>query len=136
MTRISKINDFVSDFESKYGLDAGGSCYIVKNDFYLEIISSYEDDKSIEGPLKYINPVWSKIKVTEGDLISVTKNGCFIEIKEVEGFVECRPEPTSKEMEPKLDRFPDDYLEKIGNDIISSKPMSFEERKKIIITRA
>lgn len=135
MTKITKIDDFVSDFGSMYGLEAKGNCYLVNSDFYLEIISSYDEDKSIEGDIKYVTPFWSRIKVSDGDLISVTKNGCYLELKDFDGFVECRPEIESKDTEPKFDKFPNEYLDSIGKNILSSKPMSFEERKKVTMSR-
>ena len=71
----------------------------------------------------------------QNDIISVTKSGCFTQLKDYDGFVECKPENLSKEGEPKFDRFPKEMLRKIGKDIINSKPMTFEERGKIIIAR-
>lgn len=133
MNKISKIDNFTRDFKSKYGLESEGSSYIVKNDFYVDVISSYEIEEIGNPPL--VKPVWSRIKLINGDLISVTSQGVFVELKDFEGFIECRPETTSKEGEPSFDKFERAKLNKIGYDMIESKPMTFEERKKLIINR-
>jgi hypothetical protein len=133
MPRILKIDNFEKDFKPEYGLDSDGSCYIVKSPFYIEIISSYEIEEL--GTPPKIKPVWSRIKLMQNDIISVTKSGCFAQLKDYDGFVECKPENLSGEGEPKFDRFPKEMLRKIGKDIINSKPMTFEERGKIIIAR-
>lgn len=133
MSRILKIDNFEKDFEPKYGLDSGGSCYIIKKSFPLEVISSY-DIEELEEPKK-LKPVWSSIKCLEGDIISITKSGSFIQFKDYIGFIECRPENISKKGEPDFDRFPKDMIKKIGKNMIDSKPMTLEERAKLIIAR-
>jgi hypothetical protein len=134
MPRILKIDNFEKDFKPEYGLDADGSCYLVISSFYLEIISSYETEEL--GTPPKIKPVWTRIKLLQNDMISITKAGCFVQLKDYEGFVECMPENLSKEGEPKFDTFPKEMLRKIGKDIIDAKPMTFEERGKLIIARA
>ena len=134
MSRILKIDNFQKDFKTEYGLDSDGSCYIVKSPFYIEIISSYEIEE-LGKPAK-VKPIWSKIKLLQNDVISSSVGGCFVQLKDYDGFIECRPENLSKEGEPKFDRFPKEMLRKIGKDVINSKPMSFEERNKLIIARA
>lgn len=133
MPRITKLDDFSKDSKSRYGLESGGSCYIVKDPFYLEIIELYKIEK-IETP-QTLKTQWSKIKTMEGDLISVTDSGCFIELVGYNGFVECRPEKIGKEGEPSFDSLPQGYLEKIGRDMIDSNPMTFDERGKVIMSR-
>jgi len=133
MRRIFKIDNFTKDSKSKYGLDSGGSCYIVTQPFHIEIISAYPIE--VLGTPNKLKYEWNKIKLYNDDVISVTNSGCFVELKGYDGFIECRPERTSKEGEPSYDRFPIKSLEKIGKGMISSNPMSFEERKKVVITR-
>lgn len=132
MPRILKIDKFTDSFKSSYGLETG-FCYLVKSPFYLEIISSYEIVEIGEAPS--VKPVWSKIKAAPEDLLSVTNSGCFIELNDYNGFIECRPERTSKEGDPSFDSFPSNSLNKIGKDMIDCKPMAMEERKKVIIVR-
>lgn len=134
MSRILKIDNFENEFKPEYGLDSDGSCYLVKSTFTAEIISSYEIEEIAKPPK--IKPIWSKIKLNENDVISVTKAGCFLQLNDYDGFVECRPENLSKEGQPKFDKFPKEMLRKIGKDIINSKPMTFEERTKLIVARA
>lgn len=134
MPRILKIDNFQKDFKTEYGLDADGSCYIVKDSFYIEIISSYEIEEL--GKPQKVKPVWSKIKLMQNDVISSSIGGCFVQLKDYDGFIECRPENLSKEESPKFDAFPKELLRKIGKDVINCKPMSFEERAKLIIARA
>lgn len=136
MPNILKIDQFQKDFKSKYGLDADGSCYLVKSPFYLEIISAYDREDKKSNHISKVKPVWTRINTQDGDVISVTASGCFIQLNDYTGFIECRPENLSNEEEPKFDKFPNDMLKKIGKDIIDSKPMSFEERSKITIARA
>lgn len=133
MNRISKIDNFTSDFKSKYGLEAGGSSYVVKKDLYVEVISSYEIETI--GEPNILKPIWSRIKLIKDDLLSVTSQGVFLELKDFEGFLECRPESSSKDGEPSFDKFDKESISKIGKDMISSNPMTFEERKKLITNR-
>jgi len=133
MSKILKIDNFAKSNKSKYGLESGGTCYLVKSPFYLEVISSYEIE-SLGKPNK-LKEVWSKVKVAPEDIISVTDSGCFLQLKDITGFVECRPEIFSKKGEPDFDTFPKESLTRIGMDMIDSNPMTFEERKKLIITR-
>jgi hypothetical protein len=133
MAKISKIDNFVKDFKSKYGLESEGTSYVVTKEFYVEVISSYKIEKIGEPPI--VKPQWSKIKLEKNDIISVTSSGVFAEIKGFDGFLECKPERYSKEGEPSFDRFEKSNLSKIGKDMITSKPMTFEEREKLIITR-
>ena len=117
MSSILKIDQFQKDFKSKYGLDADGSCYLIKSSFYLEIISSYESENKESNHISKVKPIWTRINTHDGDVISVTTSGCFIQLNDYTGFIECRPENISKEGEPKFDKFPDDMLKKIGKDI-------------------
>jgi len=133
MPRILKIDSFSKEFKSNYGLDSGGTCYMVKEPFYLEIIQSYDIDK-IQTP-QTLKMKWGRIKTTKGDLISVTDSGCFIELVGYNGFVECRPEKIEKGGTPSFSSLPGEYLKKIGKDLINSTPMSFDDRNKVIITR-
>jgi len=133
MPRILNIDKFQKEFKTEYGLDSDGSCYIVKNPFYVEIVSSYEIEE-LGKPAK-VKPVWTKIKLLQNDVISSSNGGCFVQLKDYDGFIECRPENLSKEGEPKFDRFSKEMLRKIGKDIINSKPMSFEKRSKLIVAR-
>lgn len=133
MPRILKIDNFTKEHKSNYGLDSGGTCYMVKEPFYLEIIQSYDIDK-IQVP-QTLKMKWGKIKVSKGDIISVTDSGCFVELEGYNGFVECRPEKIEKSGEPSFSSLPGEYLKKLGKDMINSVPMSFEDRNKVIITR-
>ncbi len=134
MPRILKIDNFEKEFKPEYGLDSEGSCYIVNSPFYVEIISTYETEE-LGTPAK-VKPIWTRIKLLQNDIISSTKSGCFLQLKDYDGFIECRPERLSKEGEPSFDRFPKEMLRKIGKDIINSKPMDFEERRKLRISRS
>lgn len=133
MPRILKLDKFAAVSKSNYGLESGGTCYVVKEPFYLEIIESYDIDK-IEDP-QTLKIKWSKIKTADGDLISVTDSGCFIELVEYNGFVEYRPENLKKEGVPSFDSMPVGSLKKIGKDMINSTPMPFDERGKVIMSR-
>jgi hypothetical protein len=133
MNKISRIDNFTADSKSKYGLEAGGTSYMINKDFYIEVLSSYDIEKI--GEPNILKPVWSRIKLINGDIISVTSSGAFLELKDFEGFLECRPESSSKEGEPSFDRFIKENISKIGKDMISSNPMTLEERKKLITSR-
>lgn len=133
MPRILDLDKFAAVSKSHYGLESGGTCYIVKNPFNLEIIESYDIDR-VENP-QTLKIKWAKIKTAQGDLISVTDSGCFIELQEYKGFVECRPENTNKGESPSFAAMPVGSLKKIGKDMINSLPMTFDERGKVIMSR-
>ncbi len=134
MTRILKIDNFVKDFPTKYGLDADGSYYEIKEPFEIMIIVNYEDISN-QGEIKYKTPKWQKIQVREGDFISCSKNGAFFIPKEKDGFVECTPCKESKQQDISFDTFPKNSLKKIGKDLFKLHPMSFDEREKITISK-
>ena len=133
MGNILKIDKFSNVSKSLYGLEANGNCYTVKEPFYLEAITSYEKDSS--GEMKKITPSWNKIRAEKDDLISVVKDGCYIELNDYPGYIECRPESLSDKESPKFDKFPEDNLERIGQNLLKCKPMTFEERKNLLMTR-
>ena len=133
MARILKIDNFTDAFPSFYGLEGDGTCYSVKNSFSINILISY-DVKGKMGDIDYLEPTWSQYQCQEGDLITCNKNGCYIEPKSSEYFVECMPNDKTKPGEPSFDKFPQEDLKKIGKDLINSQSMGFEERKKITLT--
>lgn len=133
MGNILKIDDFTKDSKSKYGLESGGTCYLVKEPFYLEAIIFYEKDES--GGVHKLNPSWVRIKTQKDDLISVTNDGCYIELKDYDGYLECRPESISSKESPKFDRFSLKNLQKTGKNLLKCNPMIFDERKNVSITR-
>lgn len=134
MRRILKIDNFVKDFPSKYGLDADGSCYEVIDSFYMEVLTGYELKGTISG-IDYFLPTWSRFKCIKGDLISVSKNGCYIQAKDTGGFMECKPESKISGGEPNLVVMPGNFLNKIGKDIMNIHSLSFQERNKIASSR-
>jgi hypothetical protein len=117
-----------------YGLVADGTCYEVKEPFYLEVISGYESKGTISG-VKYFEPTWSKIKCENGDLIPASKCGCYLQTKVYEGFMECRPVQEAPEGTPKLENIPSKFMNKVGKDLMNIHPLSFEERNKITSAR-
>jgi|694.fasta_scaffold03069_29 hypothetical protein len=133
MPRILKIDNFEKDAKPKYGLGSDGTCYMVKETFYLEIAETYTVEEI--GDPNLLKTKWAKIKTLEGDMISISNSMAFIELKGFTGFVECRPENKTKEGEPNFDALPPEYLEKIGKGLIGSNPMTFEERRKAVIAR-
>ena len=133
MKNILKIDNFANAFKSMYGLEGDGNSYIVKDPFYVEAILFY--DRETKKGVTEIHPSWTRIKCEPGDLISVTENGCYLEITDSKGFVECRPERSTSEEVPNLDKFPEDKLERIGKNVLKCKPMSLEERKNISVFR-
>jgi hypothetical protein len=133
MSRILKIDQFVSSFPSIYGLECG-FCYEVIDEFEIEILSEYKSNGTIQG-LPYLEPVWSTIKSQKEDIISTTKRSCFIMIEGYKGVVECRPKGISKEGEPSFDKFPLNCLKKVGMDVIKISPLSKEDKKEICLTR-
>ena len=133
MGNILKIDNFSNEFKSKYGLESNGNCYIVKDPFYVEVITFYKKEYSDEIP-KLI-PSWTRIKAEKDDLISITNSGCYIEIKGYTGYLECRPEIISKKGSPSFDKFPEQKLEMIGKNLLKCNPMTFEERKNVSIAR-
>jgi hypothetical protein len=134
MSRILKIDNFAKDFPSVYGLDADGSCYEVKESFYLEVITGYESKGTISG-VKYFEPTWSKIKCDKGDLISASKSGCYLQAKGTDGFMECRPISEAPEGNPKLENIPLNFVVKTGKDLMNVNSLSFAERNKITSSR-
>jgi hypothetical protein len=133
MSRILKIDQFTKDFPSFYGLEGDGTCYIITSTFNLEILVSYNSKGKI-GDVNYLEPKWEQYKGLEGDLITCNKNGCFIEPKSLEYFVECRPSNKTNTGEPNFNKFPIESLKKQGKNLINSFTMGFEERGKITIT--
>ena len=134
MSRILKIDNFAKDFPSVYGLDADGTCYEVKEPFYLEVIIGYESKGTISG-VKYFEPTWSKIKCEKGDLITASKSGCYLQAKGSEGFMECKPVSETPEGSPELENIPSKFMNKVGKDLMNIRPLSFEERNKITSAR-
>jgi hypothetical protein len=134
MSRILKIDNFTNDFPSVYGLDADGTCYEVKEPFYLEVIIGYESKGTISG-VKYFEPKWSKIKCEKGDLITASKSGCYLQAKGSEGFMECKPVSETPEGSPGLENIPSKFMNKVGKDLMNIRPLSFEERNKITSAR-
>jgi hypothetical protein len=134
MSRILKIDNFAKDFPSIYGLDADGSCYEVKEPLYLEVITGYESKGTISG-IPYFEPMWSKIKCDKGDLISASKSGCYLQAKGTEGYMECRPLSEAPEGSPKLENIPQDFITKVGKDLMNINSLSFGERNKITSAR-
>jgi hypothetical protein len=134
MSRILKIDNFANDFPSVYGLDADGTCYEVKEPFYLEVIIGYESKGTISG-VKYFEPTWSKIKCEKGDLITASKSGCYLQAKGSEGFMECKPVSETPEGSPGLENIPSKFMNKVGKDLMNIRPLSFEERNKITSAR-
>jgi hypothetical protein len=134
MSRILKIDNFTKDFPSVYGLDADGTCYEVKEPFYLEVIIGYESKGTISG-VKYFEPTWSKIKCEKGDLITASKSGCYLQAKGSEGFMECKPVSETPEGSPGLENIPSKFMNKVGKDLMNIRPLSFEERNKITSAR-
>lgn len=134
MGRILKIDNFVKDFPSIYGLDADGTCYQVNDSFYVEVLTGYESKGTISG-IPYFEPKWTKFVCNKGDVIVASKSGCYIQPKDTEGFMECRPESKSPEGEPKLEAIPKDFLTKIAKDVINTNSLSFSERNKITSSR-
>ena len=131
MSRILKIDRFIKDFPSKYGLDADGSCYEIKRDMFIEAVLSYIDSESAEYG-KCLEEVWSRIIGKKGSIIISSKNGTFIKPIGYDGFIECRPERDTKIGEPPMLKYQIGDLEKIGKDIISCNPMSFEDMHKLL----
>ena len=134
MSRILKIDNFTKDFPSVYGLDADGTCYEVKEPFYLEVIIGYESKGTISR-VKYFEPTWSKIKCEKGDLITASKSGCYLQAKGSEGFMECKPVSETPEGSPGLENIPSKFMNKVGKDLMNIRPLSFEERNKITSAR-
>lgn len=135
MRKIDKIDQFNQAFPIKYGLDADGACYEVQGDLFIEALLNYEEhDSPAYG--KYLEPIWTKILANIGDLILSSKNGTFIKFQDHIGFVECKPVQDTKPGEPPMLRFPKESLKKIGNDLMSSNPMSLEERELIKTERS
>ncbi len=134
MNRILKIDNFVKDFPSIYGLDADGTCYQVNDSFFLEVLTGYDSKGKISG-VNYFEPTWSKFRCDKGDLITVSKSGCFIQPKDSEGFMECRPESLTPEGEPKLEAIPKKFITKIAKDVMDIHSLSFEDRNKIASAR-
>lgn len=133
MGNILKIDKFSNVSKSLYGLEANGNCYTVKEPFYLEAIIFY--DKDFSGEIPKLSPSWAKLKAEKGDIISVTNEGCYIELNDYPGYIECRPETLSDKESPKFDKFPEDNLVKIGQNLLKCKPMTFEERKNVSMIR-
>jgi len=133
MASILKIDNFARDNKIRYGLVSGGSCYAIKDSFYLDILGSYEIT-DLQKP-ETVKCIWSRVKCQPGDTITVSNSGCFIEFKDFDGFVECRPTDLDKEGNPDFSKFPEEFLNRIGTNMLSSRPMSMEDRKKITIIR-
>ena len=69
MARILKIDNFINDFPSFYGLEGDGACYSVTKPFSIDILISY-DVKGKIGDIDYLEPTWSQYQCLEGDLIT------------------------------------------------------------------
>jgi hypothetical protein len=138
MNKILKINNFTEESGSRYGLDTGGTCYIVKKPFHAELNVFYNREPYGKG-IK-LTPSWAKIKLENGDMISVTDDECYVELKGFNGFLQCRPDglldkKDAKLEEPNFISFPIENLERIGKNILKCKPMAFDDRKNVSVVR-
>lgn len=133
MARILKLDKFSNNSKSMYGLEGDGACFIVKKPFYVEVLSFY--NREAEGDIIKLTPSWTRIKLQNGDLISVTKEECYVELKDFEGFIPCRPENPASEETPSFSKFEIENLDRIGKNVMKSKPMPFDERKNVTVVR-
>jgi hypothetical protein len=131
MPRILKIDQFVKDFPSMYGLNADGTSYNIQHDITIEALLSYTESESAEYG-KCLEAVWSKIVANKGGIIMASKNGVFFKPIDYEGFIECRPVSDTKIGEPQMLRFKNGDLKEIGKGLINCHPMSFEDMDEII----
>jgi hypothetical protein len=133
MGRVKPLDLYKKDFPSLFGLEFG-EYYETLEDFFLEVIDSYRVSSEKTG-IKYLKPEWSRIRSIQGDLITVNHSGAYLIPKGEEFFIPCKPEFISKKEEPSFDKFPINFLKKIGKDVVEGHSMGFEDRKKIIFTR-
>jgi hypothetical protein len=133
MSRIIPIDLHQKKFSTLYGLDQG-EYYQTIEEFFLEVLGEYKIYRKKMG-VNYLRPEWFKIKSFSGDLITINEGNAYLFPKKEEFFIQCRPESKGKESGPKLDRFHQDFIEKIGKSIVRGHSMGMDHRKKFILDR-
>jgi len=134
MRRIEKIDQFIKSNPTKYGLDADGCFFEVKEEFYIECIEDYKKDGEFLG-VNTLKPVWTKMKALPGDILVVNKNSSYIIPKGEETYIECKPFQIIKDKGLNNLVYSKDKLIKIGKDVIKSKSMPLKDRLKITLSR-
>jgi hypothetical protein len=134
MRRIEKIDQFIKDNPTKYGLDADGYFFEVKEDFYIECIESYAKEGKMSG-IDVLKPIWTKMKAVPGDILVVNRNSSYIIPKGMDDYMECKPLQILKDKDLQDPVYTKDKLIKIGKGVFKSKPMSFKDRLKITLSR-
>ena len=129
MRRIEPIDLYKKDFFTLYGIDLG-EYYEVTEGFFIEIVDEYKIQSENHG-ISYLQPQWTRIRTVPGDLIVVNQTDAYLLPKDEEFFIPCKPESNDL----KFDRFPPDFLEKIGKEITRGHAMGMEDRKKFTLSR-
>jgi hypothetical protein len=135
MQNIKKIKDYENSFPTKYGLDADGTCYSVNSEFNIRVLEGYDKEGKIND-LDILVPIWKKISLIDNDLIMTSKRGAFLLPDGKESYIECMPDDTSGVEGPKFDSFPVKFLDKIGKQVMTNKPMNSKERKDFVTERS
>ena len=134
MGRIEKIDQFIKTNPTKYGLDADGCFFEVKEEFQIECVEEYKPRGSFLG-VEVLEPVWTKMKALPGDILIVNKNSSYIIPKGEEAYIECKPSQLSQGQGLTQDAYSKDKLIKVGKDVTKTKSMPFKDRIKITLSR-
>ena len=135
MQNIKKIKDYEKSFPTKYGLDADGTCYSVKSEFSIRVLEGYKKEGKIN-ELDVLLPTWKKISLMDNDLIMISKRGAFLLPDGKDCYIECMPDDTSEVEGPKFDSFPVKFLDKIGKQVMTNKPMNSKEKEDFVTERS